>query len=305
MDFSARQLRAFHLIAHKGSFARAAEALYITPSGLSVLIRELENQLGFRIFDRTTRSVSLTAQGRQLLEVTQPALRQIEATAAKIEAKSKSKQQWISVGATPWIAANVIPQAIREFRERRPDLRVRLFDGNLDEVFQQVETGKINFALGIFKSAPGLERDPFFRFSLMVVRPSRASMPKKATTCWSALNGETLISLTPNYTHQQLIDRQLRKSGISWHNGGVVNLLETQVALVEAEEGIAIVPSFGLPAGRTRDVTMSQLVDPVVNLDVYQISNRSKKLSQEADEFSDFLKAYIARWAGHGGVVYR
>src|SRR6266436_2412628 len=55
MEFTSRQLRAFQLVAQHRSFARAAEALFNTPSGLSVLIRELESHLGFRLFDRTTR----------------------------------------------------------------------------------------------------------------------------------------------------------------------------------------------------------------------------------------------------------
>lgn len=126
---------------------------------------------------------------------------------------------------------------------------------------------------------------------------------QRATADWSTLDGQSLISLTPNYPHQQLIDRQLRKSGITCQNAGVVNLLDTQVALVEADEGIAIIPSFALPACRNRKVTMSQLIDPVVNLEFYQISNRSKKLPKEADDFSEFLKSYIARWAGHTGVL--
>src|SRR6185295_4212702 len=67
IDFTSRQLRAFLLVAQHRSFTRAAEALFITPSGLSVLIRELETQLGFRLFDRTTRHVELTSYGRELL----------------------------------------------------------------------------------------------------------------------------------------------------------------------------------------------------------------------------------------------
>jgi hypothetical protein len=59
MEFTSRQLRAFHLVAEHQSFARAAERLFLTPSGLSVLIRELERQLGFRLFDRTTRTETL------------------------------------------------------------------------------------------------------------------------------------------------------------------------------------------------------------------------------------------------------
>jgi DNA-binding transcriptional LysR family regulator len=65
--------------------------------------------------------------------------------------------------------------------------------------------------------------------------------------------------------------------------------------LVEAGEGIAIIPSFGLPACCNRSVVMSQLINPVVNLEFQQISSRGKKLPPGADEFTAFLKSYVAR----------
>jgi len=117
------------------------------------------------------------------------------------------------------------------------------------------------------------------------------------------MNGQALISLTTNYPHQQLIDKQLAKSGVAWKRGQTVNLLDTQIGLVEADEGIAIFPSFGLPACRNRKVTMSELVELVVTLEFYEISNRGTKLAAEAAEFSAFLKMYIARWAGDAGVL--
>ena len=134
MEFTSRQLRAFHLVAENQSFARAAEKLFMTPSGVSVLIRELERQLGFRLFNRTTRQVELTAYGRDLLAVTQPNLRALDAAMSGIEQAAKGRMRSISVGTTPWLAANVLPPAIKEFRVQRPDLQIRLFDGNLSTV---------------------------------------------------------------------------------------------------------------------------------------------------------------------------
>jgi LysR family carnitine catabolism transcriptional activator len=64
-----------------------------------------------------------------------------------------------------------------------------------------------------------------------------------------------------------------------------VKLLETQIALVEANEGMAVIPSFGMIACRNRMVTMSALIDPVTDLDFYQISNRDSRLSDDAKEF--------------------
>ena len=84
MDFSSRQLRAFLLVAQHRSFSRAAEALFITPSGLSVMIRELEGQLGFRLFDRTSRHVALTSYGGELLTVAQSCLDQFDTAIARL-----------------------------------------------------------------------------------------------------------------------------------------------------------------------------------------------------------------------------
>jgi len=294
MEFTSRQLRAFHLVAHHLSFARAAEALFITPSGLSVLIRELERQLGLRLFDRTTRQVALTQQGNELLAVTKSGLAMLDEAISHIGEAEQVKARRITVGTTPWIAANVLAPAIKAFREVRPELRVGISDGTIGAIARRVEAGKLDLGLGIFKKMPGLRRVPFFRFSLMVIRADKDGTPDRVSTRWSALNGQTLISLTANYPHQQLIDKQLAKSGIVCRRGQTVNLLDTQIGLVEAEQGIAVIPSFGLPACRNRKVTMSELAEPLVALEFYEISSRAGKLPKEASEFSAFLKKYLS-----------
>jgi len=303
MEFTSRQLRAFHLVAENQSFARAAERMFLTPSGLSVLIRELERQLGFRLFHRTTRQVVLTTYGRDLLASTQPALAALDLAMSRIEQASKGKTRKISVGTTPWIAANVLPPAIRSFREQRPDLSIRLFDGNLDAVARRVGAGKLDLGLGVFGRMPGIRGVPFFRFSLMVVRLDKNADFDRVSTKWSALNGQTLISLTKNYPHQQLIDSQLAKSGVTFKRGQTVNLLETQIGLVAAGEGVAVVPAFALPVCRSRNVSMSELVEPIVTQEFYEITSRGARPPEEAVEFSGFLKKYIASWAGEAGIL--
>src|SRR5215469_15168083 len=128
IEFSSRQLRAFLLVAQNHSFSRAAEALLITPSGLSLLIRELEKQLGFRIFDRTTRHVELTPDGKQLLSVARRSLEEIEGTVSRIGQATKQTGQVLSVGAGVSAADTILPQAISEFRRQRPDVKIQLFD---------------------------------------------------------------------------------------------------------------------------------------------------------------------------------
>jgi DNA-binding transcriptional LysR family regulator len=90
---------------------------------------------------------------------------------------------------------------------------------------------------------------------------------------------------------------------VKYHAGGVANLLDTQVALVEADEGAAIVPSFGLALCKGRNVVASRLVDPVVSMDFNQITQRGRTLPEGAGEFVAFLKSYFAGWATRAGVT--
>src|SRR6478735_995849 len=115
VDFTSRQLRAFLLVAQYHNFTRAAEALFITPSGLSVLIRELENQLGFRLFDRTTRQVAMTEAGNRLLVVVRRSLQDLDDATSRIAQSARESSDNLSVGAGLLMAANILPQAIKEF----------------------------------------------------------------------------------------------------------------------------------------------------------------------------------------------
>jgi len=303
VDFSSRQLRAFLLVAHHRSFTRAADALYITPSGLSVLIRELETQLGFRLFDRTTRHVAATAQGAELLAVARRSLDDLDAAVARLGRSAADARESLSVGAPPLIAANILPQAISEFRAHRPDLRIRLVDANHLTLLRMVEAGELDMGLGaFFGPAPATRRTPVFRFSLMVIRADTNEASRRATTTWSALKGETLVSLPATSPLQQMIEKHLTRAGVAGR-GAVLNSLDTQIAMVEAGEGVAVIPSYGLPACRNRRVVMSRLINPIVSLDFSQVRARGKRLPQSAEEFTAFLQQHIARWAGRSGVL--
>src|SRR5882672_5404675 len=101
MDFTSRQLRAFLLVAQHRNFTRAAAALFITPSGLSVLIRELERQLGFRLFDRTTRQVAPTVQGEELLAVARQSVEGFDSAVGRLGRGVTEASRSLSIGAPP------------------------------------------------------------------------------------------------------------------------------------------------------------------------------------------------------------
>lgn len=291
------------LAAQHQSFTRAAEALFITPSGLSVLVRELETQLGFRLFDRTTRHVALTKEGQELMSAIRRNLDELDSAVSRIGQRANQESQSLSVGAPPLVAANIMAPAIKEFRAHRPAVAVRLFDSDLTSLQQKVQAGELDLAVGIFRRAEGIRRTPFFRFSLMVVRPADGSPVHRAPATWSSLHGQRLLTLRATGPVQQLIDKHLARAGVVPKVVMALNLLDTQIAMVEAGEGIAVMASFAVPACRNRNVLMTRLINPMVTLDFHQIQNRGRKLAPVAQEFTSFLQSYIARWAGRAGVL--
>jgi DNA-binding transcriptional LysR family regulator len=137
----------------------------------------------------------------------------------------------------------------------------------------------------------------------MVIRPDDDPALRRTSTTWSALKGEPLISLVPGSVVQQFIDKHLARAGVFLPRRAVFNYLDTMIAMVDAGEGMAVIPSFVLPACRNRKVAMSKLTNPVVNVDFSRISLRGKKLPPGADDFTSFLQSYIARWAGRAGIL--
>jgi LysR family carnitine catabolism transcriptional activator len=303
VNLTTRQLQAFLLVAKFKSFARASERMFMTPSGLSILMRELENQLGFRLFDRNTRQVLLTEYGNALLPVVQQGMDNIQATIAAIARSAGEKNQRLNVGATPLIAAHILPSVIAQFTANNPSISVRLYDGERGRIVDMVRVGTLDLGIGMFFSKPtaGISRIPLQRFSLCVIRSALDKSFDGSTVRWRDLPADRLIQLPPENPIQRLIDEYLVKACHRTPSDMVLNFLETQIAMAEAGGGIAIVPSFVLPACKQRNVVITPLVDPVVALDLFVIQSRGRRLPPGSELFTDFVKRSIGEWAEHNG----
>ena len=150
MNISSRQLKAFVLTARHQSFSRAAEQLFITQSGMSVLVRELEAQLGFRLFDRTTRKVTLTEFGTKFLPIADRSLLELEAAASIIGRAASTANRQLVIGATPLIASRLLPAVIGDFVSRTPELKIVLRDGERSRLISMTLSGEIDVGLGCF-----------------------------------------------------------------------------------------------------------------------------------------------------------
>jgi LysR family transcriptional regulator, carnitine catabolism transcriptional activator len=301
MNITSRQLKAFVLTARHQSFSRAAEQLFITQSGMSVLVRELEMQLGVRLFERTTRKVSLTESGTQFLPIAERNLCELEAAAASLSRSAASASRCLSIGAAPFPAAEILPQAIGAYRLVEPRLQIRLFDAERTRLLEMVNAGKIDVALltGLHDEMPGMRKTVLARFALMLICPADGrELPLEVR--WSEVARLRLIGLPREYPIQQLVDGQLARAGRATPADATCSFIETQIAMVEAGAGAAVTPTSAAPACAKRKVTMHALVEPVVWTDFCWVSSRSRELPRRAEDFADFLRGYLAHITADG-----
>jgi DNA-binding transcriptional LysR family regulator len=298
MNITSRQLKAFLLTARHQSFSRAAERLFITQSGMSVLVRELEDQLGFRLFDRTTRRVTLTEFGTRFLPIADRSLVELESAAANIGRSATAADRRLSIGAPPLIAGKLLAAAIGEYAKRDPQLRISLQDGERVKLSAMVAAGTLDTCIGCFlQPVPGVRRMPVYRFSLMLIEPAAQAGGEPQPMRWSDIGERPLLGLPAGHPVQQVVDHELVRLGRRAAQEMVFNYFDTEIAMVEAGAGSAVLPSFTLPVCRERRVAIRPLVDPVVPIELYQLVSRAKKLSPAAEAFTRFLRNYIAEWA--------
>lgn len=283
MNVTQRQMQAFLAIARLTSFTRAAERLHITQSGLSAMMRDLEDQLKCRLFDRTTRSVSLTAEGLQLVPVASRIVAELESVSDAINRTSSRAQRTLTVGVTPIIASGVMPAAAKVFSRKHPQINLRIKDISRQAIQEGVANGVLDAGYGaFFKATSGIERKALASFALTYVSPLEKN--KKVTNrsarfgsvMWTSLHDKALIGLPSDNPVQEVIEEYLRKIGRGDEDRPVYENFQTLLAMVEAGFGVAVLPSFIAPACVRYRVQLSTLTEPVAKLSYYEITKKGR-----------------------------
>ena len=307
MNITSRQLKAFVLTARHQSFSRAAEQLFITQSGMSLLVRELETQLGVRLFERTTRKVALTEFGTQFLPIADRNVRELEAAALNLSRSAASVSHCLSIGAAPFPAAEIMPRAISIYGARNPRLQIRMFDAERARLLEMVSAGKIEVAVitGLpAEPPPGMRKTALARFAMMLICPAAGARRLPVEVRWGDVAALRLVGLrAEHHPVQEPVREQLARAGRTEPPDVTCNFLETQIAMVEAGVGAAVIPSTAVSACAKRKVTMHSIVDPVVRTDFCWVSNSAHELSQNAEDFGEFLRGYLTHIADLGPRV--
>jgi len=285
---SLQQLRLFVILAQHRSFTQAGNALGITQSAASRSIRELEDLLELRLFDRTTRQVALTDTGRALLPRIALLVDELEVALRFGQQVSTAESGVVSIASSSSLVASVLPALLSSCRTSYPNIALTLHDAPPRRVLELVRAGDAD--MGVLTGPLGesnshdlcdLSTKTLFSDHVCAIVPARHALATHATVRWRDLSGANLFVLDDDAGSFDVIARALDEHGAS--NFRLQRL--TQAASVEqmvaAGLGIGIQPMHAGPASAQALVQTVPLW-PLVTRTVMLAKRRSRTLPAQA-----------------------
>ena len=239
-----RQLRAFVAIAESGTFTAGALKVHVTQAAISMQIRQLENEVGARVFVRAPRHVILTEAGEHLLQRARQILREHDAAVDEIAELAGAERGRLRIGsASAMILTDQLPKILKELRKQHPAAEIAVASGTSESLVDQILAGELDIA---FVSLPvdvrGIQTERLSEDQLVAIASPRHKLAKQRTISAYTLAGEKLILGERGGNTRRLIDQFFAQAGVTLR---VAMELSRQAAIrrmVEEDMGVGIVP---------------------------------------------------------------
>jgi DNA-binding transcriptional LysR family regulator len=295
MSVTLRQLRAFVAVARTGSFTLAAESLFVTQSALSGLIKELEQTLGLRLVDRSTRKIQLSDMGRDLYALVDKIIHDLDGILDEVANLKALKQGLVRIAAPQLMACTLLPEVIAAYRVEHPEIRIRLVDCAVESVMSRVFTGEVD--LGV-----GPERDPnsdvdattLFELPFMAVFPTGHPLDSLSEVRWADIVDYPFISLQGQFTERLSDELRAAVRDLKFVPSNEVAFMSTALSMVNAGLGVTACIPYAASLVRLYQLQMRPLREPVVNRRFFVFTRNGRSLSPAAESFKQFLFRYVA-----------
>lgn len=296
MRVTIRQLQAFIAVARTGNFTRAAEQLRVAQPVVSGLVNDLEQELGFRLFDRTTRKVELTESATGFLDDAQRLTHGIEDAVGRARDTGARHRRHLRIGAPPLLAAVLLPKAMRAFADRAPDVAVTLVDRPVPVIYGLLREGELNLAIGTFlRTDAGISRLPLIADALSLLCREDHPLAAIKRPRWKDLAGLPLVTLHRGNGIREQMERGYASAGLEAAPAFEVEQLTTVVAMVEAGFGITVLPPYALSALPARGVVTRPLGPLHVTRKIEIVHRTDRPPSPAANDFIRLLRQHAAR----------
>lgn len=290
-----RQLRAFLAVARDLSFAQASERLHLSQSALSLTIKALEEQLGGRLFTRTTRSVTLTPEGEALLPLARRLMADWSQAESALRDRFALKRGLVSLAAMPSFAANILPSVVKRFRGDYPGIKVRVHDVINEDTVDMVRERRVEFGIAFRPPAePAVRFMPLYTDRFHAVLPADSPFAAVPELEWPTLMNMPFIALQEPSAVRQMMEERLASVNLSLAVEIETHQLTTVGRMVACGLGASAVPQLCVGQMHELGARCVPLSHPVLEQEVGLLVRPDVELSAAAAAFCDVLRVQTA-----------
>jgi DNA-binding transcriptional LysR family regulator len=254
-DLTSHQLQTVLALAEYGSFIAAASLLKTSQPAVTRTIKHVEDVLGIKLFDRSTRSVQITAAGKEFVAVAARIQNDLKITLRSMRELSDQRRGQIIISSIMSVANGKLPGLVSAYRLNHPGIELHVRDGVHGTVIEDVRSGAADFGITYLDDLP----DPFFavrvgREDFTVVLPRTHELARKKTLSLSDLKGQPLVSLPSDSRTRRVIDGAASSMGLALNHVVTVSQFATMLGFVRAGIGLAIAPKSGVTSFLGREL---------------------------------------------------
>ncbi|MHC8334223.1 LysR family transcriptional regulator [Pseudomonas sp. LB3P25] len=290
MKNSIQHIRAFLAVAQTGSFSRAAVAVNLSPSALTVQIQQLEDWLGVALLERSPRHVGLTSAGQSALLPMEKLLLDLENIVTASRDLASLRRGVVTIAALPSLCASTLPPLLKQFREQFPGVEVRLRDVVAQRIDALVRDGEVDFGLGVrARMSHGLEFQVVMEDRLCLFIPVDHPLAKRCSVTLGELTGQPIILTGRDSSVRELVEQLFADAQLPLSPGLEANYMSTVLALVRQGLGMSLLPES---ADDGRDDLVKVPVDhPGITRSIGLITRTGQAMAPAALRFIERLQS--------------
>jgi DNA-binding transcriptional LysR family regulator len=231
-------------IAETGTFTAGALRVHVTQAAISMQIRQLESEIGARVFVRAPRHVILTEAGEQLLRRARHILREHDAALDEIAELAGAERGRLRIGsASAMVLTEQLPAILKDLRKQHPAAEISVVSGTSEVLVDQILAGEVDIA---FVSLPvdvrGIKTERLSEDQLVAIASPRHRLSKQRTISAYTLAGERLILGERGGNTRRLIDQFFAQAGVTLRVAMELSRQQAIKRMVEEDMGVGIVP---------------------------------------------------------------
>jgi DNA-binding transcriptional LysR family regulator len=282
-----RLLQNFLQVAQASSFRDASSKIHRSTSVVSAQIKQLEQQIGARLFHRTTRSVSLTPEGALLLQAARNGFREIESGLRQLQETLDLRVGRIALASSPIMAATFLPPLLAEFEAHYPTIRILVRELTPAEIAHSLEHGDADFGLGPRPESTAFAFKPLLQEDIVALVPKKFKPTQADTISLRELSRIPTLQLSQATALRSVLQQAARKHGIELTPKYECTQAQTLIAMAHEELGAAILPASIIPARPDKRVKALRIVQPALKRPVGLITWPQRALSPAAARLAE------------------